>query len=43
MIYFDSKDHKKMKLEQKKKMAGRIKMAAKHEFSIAQSILMQIN
>jgi hypothetical protein len=30
-------------MEQKNKMADKIKMVAKHEFSIAQSIFMQIN
>jgi hypothetical protein len=44
MTYFGSLNYYKNiknKLEQKNKMAD--KMAAKHEFSIAQSIFMQIN
>jgi hypothetical protein len=43
MTYFGSPNHKKSKLEQKNKMADRTKMAAKHEFSMAQSIFIQIN
>jgi hypothetical protein len=34
---------KKKNWEQKNKMADKIKMAAMHEFSIAQSIFMQVN
>jgi hypothetical protein len=43
MIFFDISNHLKIIEAIKHTMADKIKMAAKHEVSIAQSIFMQIN